>query len=106
VRAWRVSCEGGTSRRCLDRLAERPAADDPPGAVAEPRAEIAIGADEPPRTIEARRELDDGVVRVARPDEVRRLLDQEAPRVVWLVDGDQGGRVRLVPPPRLSRIGS
>jgi hypothetical protein len=78
VRAWRVSCEGGTSRRCLDRLAERPAADDPPGAVAEPRAEIAIGADEPPRTVEARRELDDGVVRVARPDEVRRLFGRLA----------------------------
>ena len=71
------NCEGGT-RRCSDRLAERSAADNPCGAVAEPRAEAAIGADEPPRTVEARRELDDGVVRVARTDEVRRLLGRLA----------------------------
>ena len=74
----RERCEGGTRRRCSDRLAERSAADDPCGAVAEPRAETAIGADEPPRAVEARRELDDGVIRVARPDEVRRLLGRLA----------------------------
>ena len=68
----------GRDGRRLDRLAERPAADDPCGAVAEPRAETAIGADEPPRTVEARRDLDDGVIRVARPDEVRRLLGRLA----------------------------
>jgi len=64
--------------RRSDGLAERPAADDPCGAVAEPCAEAAIGGDEPPRPVELRGEFHDGVVSVARRDEVWRLLGRLA----------------------------